>query len=59
MESFFFNHLLTIVSNIINNQKLTDAHTCYKVFKSEIFKQIDLKKKVLLFVLRLQVKFLI
>ena len=41
----FFNHLLTIVSNIINNQKLTDAHTCYKVFKSEIFKQIDLKEK--------------
>lgn len=41
----FFNHLLTIISNIINNQKLTDAHTCYKVFKSEIFKQIDLKEK--------------
>ena len=38
----FANHLLTIFSNVINNQKLTDAHTCYKVFKTEIFKKIDL-----------------
>ena len=38
----FANHLLTIFSNAINNQKLTDAHTCYKVFKTEIFKKIDL-----------------
>ncbi len=37
----FANHILTIFSNIINNQKLTDAHTCYKVFKSEIFNQIE------------------
>ena len=39
------NVFLTKVSNLINNQKLTDAHTCYKVFKSEIFKKIDLKEK--------------
>ena len=38
----FFNHLLTIFSNIINNQKLTDAHTCYKVLDSNIFKKINL-----------------
>ncbi len=39
------NLFLTLVSNIINNQKLTDAHTCYKMIKSEIFKNIDLKEK--------------
>ncbi len=38
----FCNHTLTIISNIINNQNLTDAHTCYKVFDSEIFKNINL-----------------
>ncbi len=38
------NVFLTKVSNFINNQKLTDAHTCYKVFKSSIFKKIKLKE---------------
>ena len=37
--------MLTIFSNIINRQSLTDAHTCYKVFDSEIFKKINLKSK--------------
>ena len=41
----FVNHILTIISNIINNQNLTDAHTCYKVFKSKLFKNIDLKER--------------
>ncbi len=41
----FGNHLLTIISNIINGQNLTDAHTCYKVFKSHIFKKILLEEK--------------
>ena len=40
----FFNHFLTILSNIINDQKLTDAHTCYKLFRSEIFKKIELQE---------------
>ncbi len=39
----FGNHVLTLLSNLINNQNLTDAHSCYKVFKSEIFKSIELK----------------
>ena len=39
------NIFLTFISNIINNQKLTDAHTCYKVFKSNIFKKIELNEK--------------
>ena len=41
----FANHILTIVSNIINKQKLTDAHTCYKVFNFEVFNKITLEEK--------------
>ena len=40
----FANHILTILSNIINNQNLTDAHTCYKAFDSKLFKRIRLKE---------------
>ena len=40
----FGNHVLTILSNLFNKQKLTDAHTCYKVFKKEIFLKLDLKE---------------
>ena len=36
---------LTKITNYINNQKLTDAHTCYKVFKTNIFKNIKLEEK--------------
>jgi glycosyltransferase involved in cell wall biosynthesis len=39
------NHILTVISNIINNQNLTDAHTCYKVFDSSIFKKISFRRK--------------
>ena len=39
------NHLLTIFSNIINKQNLTDAHTCYKAMNSELFKKIFLEEK--------------
>ena len=38
----FFNHMLTLISNIINSQKLTDAHTCYKVFHRSALKKIKL-----------------
>lgn len=40
----FFNHALTIISNLINNQNLTDAHTCYKVFRKSLFDIIILKE---------------
>ncbi len=40
----FGNHVLTIISNFINKQNLTDAHTCYKVFRTEIFKNLDLQE---------------
>ncbi len=39
------NIFLTFLSNLINNQKLTDAHTCYKAFDTKIFKKIKLKEK--------------
>ena len=38
------NIFLTFFSNIINNQNLTDAHTCYKVFDSKTFKSIKLRE---------------
>ena len=40
----FANHFLTYLSNLINNQNLTDAHTCYKVFLSKIIKDINLQE---------------
>tara|TARA_Y100000817_G_scaffold246860_1_gene198930 strand:- start:347 stop:748 length:402 start_codon:yes stop_codon:yes gene_type:complete len=38
------NYFLTKISNIVNNQNLTDAHTCYKIFDSELFKSIELSE---------------
>ena len=38
------NIFLTKVTNYINKQKLTDAHTCYKVLDSSIFKKIKLEE---------------
>ncbi len=40
----FGNHVLTILSNFLNNQNLTDAHTCYKIFKSDIFIKFNLQE---------------
>jgi glycosyltransferase involved in cell wall biosynthesis len=36
------NKMLTTVSNMFTNLNLTDMETCYKLFKSEIIKNIDL-----------------
>ena len=41
----FANYVLTKISNIINNQSLTDVHTCYKVFRKDIFLSLNLKEK--------------
>lgn len=38
------NNFLTWLSNIFTNLNLTDMETCYKLFRSEIIKQIDLKE---------------
>ena len=40
----FGNHVLTLISNFINSQKLTDAHTCYKIFRKDIFLKLNLKE---------------
>ena len=40
----FANHALTVISNLINKQKLTDAHTCYKAFETKFFKKIKLEE---------------
>jgi glycosyltransferase involved in cell wall biosynthesis len=38
------NNILTFLSNMFSNLNLTDMETCYKLFKSEIIKKIDLKE---------------
>ncbi len=39
------NRLLTLLSNLFTNLNLTDMETCYKIFKSEIIKNLDLREK--------------
>jgi glycosyltransferase involved in cell wall biosynthesis len=39
------NRLLTLFSNMLTNLNLTDMETCYKVFKADILKKIDVKSK--------------
>ena len=29
---------------MLNNQNLTDAHTCYKIFRKDIFLKLNLKE---------------
>lgn len=53
----FANHFLTFLSNILNNQNLTDAHTCYKVFKKKIIKKIKLNEDGFNFCPELTTKF--
>jgi glycosyltransferase involved in cell wall biosynthesis len=36
------NFLLTFISNLLNKQNITDAHTCYKVIRAKIFRKINL-----------------
>lgn len=38
------NKFLTFLSNMFTNLNLTDMETCYKLFRSEIIKNIDLKE---------------
>ena len=52
------NKFLTHLSNFLNNQKLTDAHTCYKVFKTDLLKQFSLVENGLIFVQKLPQNFL-
>jgi glycosyltransferase involved in cell wall biosynthesis len=38
------NNFLTFLSNIFTNLNLTDMETCYKMFRSDVLKNIDLKE---------------
>ena len=40
----FANLVLTVLSNFLNSQNLTDAHTCYRVISSDVLKFINLKE---------------
>jgi dolichol-phosphate mannosyltransferase len=39
------NLFLTILTNYLTSQRLTDAHTCYKVFSTDILKKIIIEEK--------------
>ena len=39
------NRLLTTLSNMLTNMTLTDMETCYKVFRREVLKRIELREK--------------
>ena len=39
------NKVLTSISNMFTNLNLTDMETCYKLFRSDIIKNLDLKEK--------------
>ena len=39
---YLANIFLTNLSNFMNKQNLTDAHTCYKVFSADVVKNIEL-----------------
>ena len=38
------NGILTLVSNMLTNLNLTDIETCYKAFRAEIIKNIELEE---------------
>lgn len=44
-KRIFFNILLTTFSNLVNYQSLTDAHTCYKAIKTNIYKKLNLTSR--------------
>ena len=39
------NKFLTRLCNMVSNLNLTDMETCYKVFRSEVLKRIDIKSR--------------
>jgi len=41
--AFIANQFLTFLTKVIYNSTITDMETCYKVFKKEVVKELDLK----------------
>ena len=39
------NGILTFLSNAFTNLNMTDMETCYKLFKSDLVKSLDLKER--------------
>jgi len=39
------NQFLTMLSNMLTNLNLTDMETCYKLFRADVIKQLNLKEK--------------
>jgi len=38
------NRLLTLTSNMATNLNLTDMETCYKAFRADVLRQLDLRE---------------
>ena len=38
------NRFLTLLSNVVTNLNLTDMETCYKVFRSEVLRRLELRE---------------
>ncbi len=50
------NQFLTFVTNVLYNVRLTDMETCYKAFKTEFVKGIQIKRTGLILSLKLPQK---
>jgi len=42
---YFVNRFLTVVSNLLSGLYLTDMETCYKVFRADLLKAMNLKSR--------------
>jgi glycosyltransferase involved in cell wall biosynthesis len=38
------NRFLTLLSNVVTNLNLTDMETCYKVFRADVLRQVELRE---------------
>jgi hypothetical protein len=42
---YFVNRILTVISNLFSGVYLTDMETCYKIFRTDLIKSMNLKSK--------------
>ncbi|MBR4327922.1 MAG: glycosyltransferase family 2 protein [Bacteroidales bacterium] len=43
LYKYFFNRLLTLIQNLLMNQKLSEYHTGYRAFSAEVIKALNLE----------------